>query len=115
MTPRIRIAATLLLASLTATAEVPEINALLAGFAQPAPARTAYFERRDSPLLIQPLLFGGELSQPTADELVKTVEGEQPERLRIGAVDRGERGGRDEARHDLGCGLRGPLRGTGRP
>jgi hypothetical protein len=31
MTPRIRIAATLLLASLTATAEVPEIDALLAG------------------------------------------------------------------------------------
>ncbi|MBE5317496.1 MAG: outer membrane lipoprotein carrier protein LolA [Xanthomonadales bacterium] len=83
MTPRIRIAATLLLASLTATAEVPEIDALLAGFAQPAPARTAYFERRDSPLLTQPLLFGGELSQPAADELVKTVEGAQPERLRI--------------------------------
>lgn len=83
MTPRIRIAATLLLASLTATAEVPEIDALLAGFAQPAPARTAYFERRDSPLLVQPLLFGGELSQPAADELVKTVEGAQPERLRI--------------------------------
>lgn len=32
---------------------------------------------------MQPLLFGGELSQPAADELVKTVEGEQPERLRI--------------------------------
>lgn len=83
MTPRIRIAATLLLASLTARAEVPELDALLAGFAQPAPARTAYFERRESPLLMQPLLFGGELSQPVADELVKTVEGEQPERLRI--------------------------------
>lgn len=83
MTPRIRIAATLLLASLTARAEVPELDALLAGFAQPAPARTAYFERRESPLLMQPLLFGGELSQPAADELVKTVEGEQPERLRI--------------------------------
>lgn len=32
---------------------------------------------------MQPLLFGGELSQPAADELVKTVEGAQPERLRI--------------------------------
>lgn len=83
MTPRIRIAATLLLASLTARADVPELDALLAGFAQPAPARTDYFERRDSPLLMQPLLFGGELSQPAADELLKTVEGDQPERLRI--------------------------------
>jgi hypothetical protein len=83
MTPRIRIAATLLLASLTARAEVPELDALLAGFTQPAPARTAYFERRQSPLLMQPLLFGGELSQPAADELVKTIEGDTPERLRI--------------------------------
>ncbi len=32
---------------------------------------------------MQPLLFGGQLSQPAADELVKTVEGDQPERLRI--------------------------------
>jgi hypothetical protein len=63
--------------------EPPELAALLAGFAQPAPARTAYFERRTSPLLIAPLHFGGELSQPQPGELVKTVEGENPERLRI--------------------------------
>jgi hypothetical protein len=63
--------------------ELPDLPALLAGFAQPAPARTYYFERRTSPLLIEPLLFGGELSQPRPGELVKTVEGENPERLRI--------------------------------
>lgn len=72
-----------LLASLAAKAEGAELDALLAGFAQPAPARSIYFERRTSPLLMQPLLFGGELSQPAVDELVKTVEGDQPERMRI--------------------------------
>lgn len=63
--------------------EPPDLPSLLAGFAKPAPARTDYFERRSSPLLIDPLLFGGELSQPRPGELVKTVEGENPERLRI--------------------------------
>ena len=32
---------------------------------------------------MQPLRFGGELSQPAPDELIKTIEGEQAERLRI--------------------------------
>lgn len=74
----------LLLSPLTAAAAPPPEPAdLLAALAQPAPAQTRYFERRSSPLLATPLLFGGELSQPTPGELIKTVEGDAPERMRI--------------------------------
>jgi len=74
----------LLLAPWTSAASPPpEPAELLAALAQPAPAQTAYFERRSSPLLAEPLLFAGTLSQPQPGELIKTVEGDTPERLRI--------------------------------
>lgn len=62
-----------LLLTMTARAAVPEGTALIASLAQPLPAKTAYFEQRESPLLAQPLQFSGVLERPVAGTLVKSV------------------------------------------
>ena len=62
---------------------VPDLRALLASLARTPPAQTRYVERRESPLLDQPLLFAGQLEQPGAGKLIKTVEGARRERMEI--------------------------------
>ena len=51
----------------------PDAATLLAALKHPAPTQTAFFERRQSPLLARPLLFSGELQRPAAGTLVKRV------------------------------------------
>ena len=51
----------------------PDPATLLAALEHPAPTQTAFFERRQSPLLAQPLLFSGELQRPAAGTLVKRI------------------------------------------
>lgn len=68
---------------LAQAAPPPEPEQLLAALARPAPTQTAFFERRASPLLAQPLLFSGELQRPAAGTLVKRIEHPYAERTAI--------------------------------
>ena len=61
----------------------PDAAALLAALQRPAPTRTAFFERRRSPLLARPLLFSGELQRPAAGTLVKRIDAPYVEQTRI--------------------------------
>ena len=61
----------------------PDAAALLAALKHPAPTQTAFFERRQSPLLARPLLFSGELQRPVAGTLVKRIEKPYVEQTRI--------------------------------
>ena len=61
----------------------PDPAALLKALQHPAPTQTAFFERRQSPLLAQPLLFSGELQRPQAGTLVKHIERPYAEHTRI--------------------------------
>lgn len=72
-------------ASLAATPEAapPDAAVLLAAIARPAPASTDFFERRESPLLVEPLLLRGELQQPRKGSLQKSVAWPYVERLAI--------------------------------
>jgi len=69
----------LLLWQMTASAAAPDstaapdITSLVTSLAQPLPAKTAYFEQRESPLLAAPLQFSGVLERPAAGTLVKSV------------------------------------------
>lgn len=79
---------TLALLAATSLAAPPEVAAtdaatLLASIAQPVPARTVFFERRESPLLVEPLLLRGQLRQPREGSLIKAVEWPYVERMRI--------------------------------
>lgn len=56
---------------------------MLAALKHPAPTQTAFFERRESPLLAQPLLFSGELQRPAAGTLVKRIDEPYAEHTRI--------------------------------
>ena len=56
-----------------AAAPPPEAASLLAALAHPVPTQTVFFERRQSPLLAQPLLFSGELQRPAVGTLVKRI------------------------------------------
>jgi hypothetical protein len=77
---------TLLLWLAAATAaEDSALDTLLARLAQPAPASTAFLERRESALLSEPLLLRGTLHQPDADSLVRAVESPYAERTTIRA------------------------------
>jgi len=70
-------------AAVLAGAATPDAATLLASIAQPAPAQTAFFERRESPLLVEPLLLRGQLQQPREGSLIKAVEWPYVERMRI--------------------------------
>ncbi len=61
----------------------PEPSALLAALKRPAPTKTTFFERRQSPLLARPLLFSGELERPVAGTLVKRIDQPYVEQTRI--------------------------------
>jgi hypothetical protein len=61
------------------------LDALLARLAQPAPASTAFLERRDSALLTAPLLLRGRLQQPDSETLLREVESPYAERTTIRA------------------------------
>lgn len=61
----------------------PDPAALLAALQHPAPTATAFFERRQSPLLARPLLFSGELQRPVAGTLVKRIDRPYLELTRI--------------------------------
>lgn len=61
----------------------PDPAELLAALKHPAPTQTEFFERRQSPLLAQPLLFSGELQRPAAGTLVKRIEQPYAEHTRI--------------------------------
>jgi hypothetical protein len=61
----------------------PDPAALLAALQHPAPTQTEFFERRQSPLLAQPLLFSGELQRPQSGTLVKRIEHPYVEHTRI--------------------------------
>ncbi|MCP5477489.1 MAG: fatty acyl CoA synthetase [Rhodanobacteraceae bacterium] len=67
----------------TSQAAAPDAATLLAAIAQPAPASTGFFERRESPLLAEPLLLRGLLEQPRAGSLTKAVEWPYVERMSI--------------------------------
>ncbi len=56
---------------------------MLAALQRPAPTLTAFFERRQSPLLAEPLLFAGELRRPAAGTLVKEIRTPYRELTRI--------------------------------
>lgn len=58
---------------------------MIAALAQPTPARTAFFERRESNLLTEPLLFQGSLQRPSAEQLVKQIDGPPAESMQISA------------------------------
>jgi hypothetical protein len=77
--------ATTALAGWARAAPPPEPAALLATLQQPPPTRTEFFERRQSPLLRAPLLFGGELQRPAAGVLVKQTRTPHRERTKIQA------------------------------
>lgn len=57
----------------TASAAALDSASLIASLAQPLPAKTTYFEQRESPLLAQPLQFSGVLERPAVGTLVKSV------------------------------------------
>lgn len=72
------------LSSLRAIAsEPPELARLLAALARPAPAESAFVERRESPLLAEPLLLNGRLQQPARGTLIKIVEAPYVERTSV--------------------------------
>ncbi len=56
---------------------------LLGALARPAPAESAFVERRESPLLAEPLLLQGRLQQPARGTLVKIVESPYVERTSV--------------------------------
>jgi len=62
-----------LLLSTTVSAAALDSAALIASLAQPLPAKTTYFEQRESPLLAAPLQFSGVLERPQVGTLVKSV------------------------------------------
>jgi hypothetical protein len=72
------------LCSASATAAAPpDPAALLAALERPTPTQTAFFERRQSPLLAEPLLFAGELQRPAPGTLVKEIRTPYRELTRI--------------------------------
>ncbi len=75
--------ALLWLAPAAAAEDSLTLDALLARLAQPAPASTAFLERRESALLTAPLLLRGQLHQPDAETLVREVESPYVERTTI--------------------------------
>jgi Outer membrane lipoprotein carrier protein LolA-like len=75
----------LLGASPPASAPTPEVAALIARLARPAPADTAYAEVRFVSLLKQPLLLRGQLHYGGANELGKRVEQPYAETTTISA------------------------------
>ncbi|MBD8525409.1 LolA-related protein [Pseudomarimonas arenosa] len=76
----------ILLLSTSVTAQVaPELDALIAALAEPVPAETAFFERRESNLLAEPLLLKGALRRPAADVLIKQIDGPPSETMQIAA------------------------------
>jgi hypothetical protein len=80
----------------------PEPAALLAALQQPPPTRPEVFERRQSPLLREPLLFAGELERPAAGVLVKRTLTPRREQTRIEAEQvRVEREGEKPRRFSL--------------
>lgn len=56
---------------------------MLAALKRPPPTETAFFERRQSPLLARPLLFSGKLERPATGTLVKRIERPYVELTRI--------------------------------
>ena len=56
---------------------------LLHRLARPAPAETAFTERRESPLLSEPLMLSGLLQQPRGGMLIKSVQSPYAERMLI--------------------------------
>jgi hypothetical protein len=52
----------------------PDVDALLAHLARPAPATTAFVEVHFSPLLSRPLIVSGELTYSGPDALARTVD-----------------------------------------
>jgi Outer membrane lipoprotein carrier protein LolA-like len=75
----------LLAASPPASAPTPEVAALIARLARPAPADTAYAEVRFVSVLKQPLLLRGQLHYGGATELGKRVEQPYAETTTISA------------------------------
>lgn len=61
----------------------PDLAQLLGALARPAPAESAFVERRESPLLAEPLLLQGRLQQPARGTLVKIVESPYVERTSV--------------------------------
>jgi hypothetical protein len=61
----------------------PDAAVLLGALKHPVPTQTAFFERRQSPLLARPLLFSGELQRPAAGTLVKRIDKPYVERTSI--------------------------------
>ena len=61
----------------------PDAAQLLGALKRPLPTQTAFFERRQSPLLARPLLFSGELQRPAAGTLVKRIDKPYVELTRI--------------------------------
>ena len=61
------------------------VGQLLEQLAQPAPAKSDFFERRESSLLVAPMLLQGTLERPQSGQLIKRILGPPRESMEISA------------------------------